>query len=555
MKALLVIGLSLLLANTGAAAFEAKAPKIKPATVDWDAARTALGQGEAARRLSASAAASVAPADPFVQLNQATSAAFPTIEKSAVPVLLPFDLDAFLRNKAGEDVNFLKGFGKPKFFLAGPGGYSATFSVPLTSTEKPRNVEISLSGFALLYELDERAGGEEKPLMGLSADFPDIRRFYFETHVRYLFRRFGVLYEVSTECYDGSTRSGRKLSCQDAHSLIAPLLKALAIAGGKPQPIVVPDAKPEETRPRETSAIFSFYPPGRLISGTSARRRGGDPDLSVYADIRFPLADGPAQTYSQMYIDVGDCTTAAGDSKMVRRYGAPFRCAPGSQIKAEDMPRGGQNMYPWRDAFCEMRAFYVGQCPSGFGHQGQDIVPVGCALNPRDGEECDRGHHRVVAVHDGMILRTQKQEGIVVVVNEPGKHLRFRYLHMNPRLLDESSFFSGRPVLRGQIIGKVGNFAGREAGTSYHLHFDMQVPTEDGWVWVNPYATLVSSYEKLIGGRGNEIEDASQPASTDLSETASVPSEYQKAAPRKEVRQNARKKRHAAHVKTKKKRI
>jgi hypothetical protein len=29
--------------------------------------------------------------------------------------------------------------------------------------------------------------------------------------------------------------------------------------------------------------------------------------------------------------------------------------------------------------------------------------------------------------------------------------------------------------------------------------------TRDGWIWVNPYVTLVSAYERLIRGRGREI--------------------------------------------------
>ena len=34
----------------------------------------------------------------------------------------------------------------------------------------------------------------------------------------------------------------------------------------------------------------------------------------------------------------------------------------------------------------------------------------------------------------------------------------------------------------------------------------MQVVTKLGWVWVNPYMSLVQAYEKLIGGRGTEIK-------------------------------------------------
>jgi hypothetical protein len=37
------------------------------------------------------------------------------------------------------------------------------------------------------------------------------------------------------------------------------------------------------------------------------------------------------------------------------------------------------------------------------------------------------------------------------------------------------------------------------------LHFDVQVFTRDGWLWVNPYVTLVSAYERLIHGRGRQI--------------------------------------------------
>jgi hypothetical protein len=36
----------------------------------------------------------------------------------------------------------------------------------------------------------------------------------------------------------------------------------------------------------------------------------------------------------------------------------------------------------------------------------------------------------------------------------------------------------------------------------------MQVPTKAGWVFVNPYMTLVSAYEQLIGARGTEIKDS-----------------------------------------------
>jgi hypothetical protein len=51
----------------------------------------------------------------------------------------------------------------------------------------------------------------------------------------------------------------------------------------------------------------------------------------------------------------------------------------------------------------------------------------------------------------------------------------------------------------------VSNYLDFPNGTSYHLHFDVQVFTRDGWIWVNPYTTLIASYERLIRGRGREI--------------------------------------------------
>ncbi len=78
---------------------------------------------------------------------------------------------------------------------------------------------------------------------------------------------------------------------------------------------------------------------------------------------------------------------------------------------------------------------------------------------------------------------------------------------MNPKLLDADGLLSGRKVREGETLGKVGNFDKRENGTTYHLHLDMQVPTEQGWVFVNPYMTLIAGYERLIGGRGREISD------------------------------------------------
>ncbi len=85
------------------------------------------------------------------------------------------------------------------------------------------------------------------------------------------------------------------------------------------------------------------------------------------------------------------------------------------------------------------------------------------------------------------------------------EHIRFRYMHMNPSSMDADGVLNGRVVAEGEKIGVVSNFLDHPNGTSRHLHFDVQVFTRDGWIWVNPYATLISAYERLIHGRGREI--------------------------------------------------
>ena len=120
----------------------------------------------------------------------------------------------------------------------------------------------------------------------------------------------------------------------------------------------------------------------------------------------------------------------------------------------------------------------------------------------------------MVAVRDGVVIRSPKQQAATLQINTRNEHIRFRYMHMNPAALDADGVLNGRSVDEGEKIGVVSNYLDHPNGTSRHLHFDVQVFTRDGWIWVNPYVTLVSAYERLIRGRGREIgpETAASPA-------------------------------------------
>jgi hypothetical protein len=93
---------------------------------------------------------------------------------------------------------------------------------------------------------------------------------------------------------------------------------------------------------------------------------------------------------------------------------------------------------------------------------------------------------------------------------------------MRPVKMDSDNLLSGRLVNEGEVIGEISNFDKREAGTSYHLHFDVQVPTRHGWVFVNPYMTLVAAYERLIGARGEQIIELTQLATADPGTTGTI---------------------------------
>ena len=430
----------------------------------------------------------------WTELNAATSDVFATIRNSTVPVLLPFDVGSFLTDRMSDAPNFIaahyqSGFGNADFFEAGPSGYDAVFTLPLDakvdlpSRVYERPVEVHITGSLLTYNIDDPAGGKGETVKSLAASYPDIRRFVREGFVRYAFTRFGVPYVVSILCLDSVART-RRLSCHEASPIAEHFIRSLRIAGGMPARTRFPIAGGDEIeRPQQLSQDFSYRAPGDLIPRSGYRSFGGKPDFNVYAQVRFPLQEAPAYVKSQHF--------GNGDDGCNR---VPSRChAP------DGPPDEAVNQYVWRDSFCESRSFEAWQCPGGWGHQGQDIRPVTCELRS---DRCPPGRHPTVAVRDGVLVRAKVDQAAFLLVNERNEHIRFRYMHMEPQQMNADGVLFGRRVSEGERIGAVSNYLDRIAGTSTHLHFDIQVFTRDGWIWVNPYATLIASYEHLIGARG-----------------------------------------------------
>lgn len=197
---------------------------------------------------------------------------------------------------------------------------------------------------------------------------------------------------------------------------------------------------------------FSFLPPGDLAPGSGVGRA----DDVVYApNMRFPLEEGPAFANSQVY-SKGGASGPRGD-----------QCDPDNYA------------YPWRDNYCETRSWAMPLCPSGAGHQGQDIRPP----------TCEAGKYWVVAAADGTITHVGRYS--VYLTDEHGT--RYEYLHMS-----HVQVSPGNRVFRGQRIGRVSNVFGN-ATTTIHLHFNLrQFVRGVGTVFVPPYTSLVAAYQALL---------------------------------------------------------
>lgn len=277
--------------------------------------------------------------------------------------------------------------------------------------------------------------------------------------------------------------------------------EAEEVADTAPTPVPTPVEPDADDVPAEPT--FAYHAPGDLIPGSGL----GAPDQTVFApDMIFPIQKAGAFAQSQVFRPGGF------------RYDGTL---PGDECIAENYE------YPWRDNFCERgrKATLVSPyCPAGSGvHQGQDIR-VG------DGPTCESMRRRyrtntqsitdykVVAAEDGVISNIS-----TYLVSVRAGPRTYRYLHLNMRALQVSV---GDEVKAGQLLGYVSkDFAFRADGsrvpTTFHLHFEIRINTENGSVFAPPYSSLVQAYARREGGPGEQIERTISIAS-DVSENTSV---------------------------------
>ncbi len=220
------------------------------------------------------------------------------------------------------------------------------------------------------------------------------------------------------------------------------------------------------------SAQFTYTDPGDLErpGGGSLRNDAGRVDSNVYAPgMRFPIETAPAYANSQIYGHGGYMGPGGGECDD-RNYA-----------------------YPWHDNYCEERSWTMPLCPSGRGHQGQDIRPATCRDN----------HYWVVATEAGTVTNIGSYS--VYVTADDGT--RFDYLHMHEGSV---AVTRGQRVSKGQRLGRVSDNMGSTA-TTVHLHFNIKQNYSGlGSVYVPTYMSLVRSYEELVGPPDWRAEFVSQ---------------------------------------------
>src|SRR5215470_9785497 len=396
-----------------------KSPQMSRARVDWDAAAASL-----AERLPGG------PAESFAKLNMAAEVGFPGITNSSVPVLLPFDIDGFAKDIAAKPgqppdqiaasaARFMRADFQPtKFFVIGPAGYDAAFALTLANVPDLSDIRYSdpvyvlFSGLAMTYQLEGPALPEGEPVKSLQDNFPGIRRYLHESYIRYAFQRYGVTYVAAIYCLDTRPRA-KILTCRQADRVMERFLRALKIAGGAPAPEPQSAAMLSLDRPKDFSNDFTYFSPGSLIPSTGLKKDlGGRADYTVYARLRFPLKTAPAFANSQSFNNWGDCDFTGRSVRNPHRKDQSYSCKVNGRPLVFNEAAPGNYSYPWRDNFCEHRRYFVGQCPGGEGHQGQDIRPSSCTLFNDGADRCLPYQHDVVAAHDGFILRALKQEAV-----------------------------------------------------------------------------------------------------------------------------------------------
>jgi murein DD-endopeptidase MepM/ murein hydrolase activator NlpD len=218
---------------------------------------------------------------------------------------------------------------------------------------------------------------------------------------------------------------------------------------------------------------FRYHPPGLLAVRDDGAKRGRMDDRKVYVpNIIFPIR-----------LEAG---RFASMNSQIWGYGGGGYNGVGEAGGTECDPRNYDPMQQ-RDNFCEVRGWSMPLCPSGEGHQGQDIRPPSCKDNSWD----------VVAVVDGIITLVTSNTTVKLKGNDGTV---YEYLHMHPNSIKVKE---GGKVKQGDVVGRVSKYMNGTRSTTYHLHFNVRQRIQVGnkvlEVYIPPYASLIAAYRRSKG--------------------------------------------------------
>jgi murein DD-endopeptidase MepM/ murein hydrolase activator NlpD len=252
-------------------------------------------------------------------------------------------------------------------------------------------------------------------------------------------------------------------------------------------PATPPPATPPATPPPAGTAGpgFAYYPPGELIEKDKGRGRAVD--RRVYAPaIIFPLKLGQG-LFPHL-------------NSQIWGYGGGGWNGKGAAGGSESDPRNYDPMKQ-RDNYCEVRGWSMPLCPSGAGHQGQDIRPPSYKDNSWE----------AVAVTDGVISNVTSNTTVQLKAADGTDYF---YLHMHPKSIGVKT---GQKVKQGDVLGRVSKYMGGTPSTSLHLHFNVRqrikVGSETLQVYVPTFTSLIAALRRDKGldpgidANGNLIVD------------------------------------------------
>ena len=199
---------------------------------------------------------------------------------------------------------------------------------------------------------------------------------------------------------------------------------------------------------------FTYYGPGDLIENSGWKKMPGRVDYHVYSRMRFPIADAPGYVKSQSFMPGATATTpepwdapAARARNITAGSTASRWCSTSRRRKTS----------PIHGAIISASSviFLVGQCPGGYGHQGEDIRPeqLTSSTMRRPTGACPISI-RLPPYMTAPSVACPEILASISVANTENERVRFRYLHINPNTMDAEGLLNGKRCPRARSSAK-----------------------------------------------------------------------------------------------------